>query len=198
MIRTIIFDIGNVLVDFRWEAFIREKGYDAEMVARIGRATVLSPAWKEVDRGVLSMEELMALFTSNDPEIADDLRRVFTDLGGILEEREDAIPWIRACRAAGYRVLYLSNFSQPALDAHPWMHALLAEMEGGILSYREQLIKPDPAIYRLLLDRYGLVADECVVIDDTEQNIEAAKALGIHGIVCRDPAQAREILRERY
>ena len=55
-------------------------------------------------------------------------------------------------------------------------------VDGGILSYRENLIKPDPAIYQLLMERYDLNPEESIFIDDTPQNVEAARKLGIHGI----------------
>ena len=67
-------------------------------------------------------------------------------------------------------------------------------MEGGILSYRDKLIKPDRAVYELLLDRYGLKAQECVFLDDTEKNLPPAEALGIHTILFRDKARAEKEL----
>ena len=68
-------------------------------------------------------------------------------------------------------------------------------MDGGILSYQEKLIKPDPAIYTLLLERYGLVAEESVFLDDTLANVEAARKLGIHGIWFQTKEQAEEELK---
>lgn len=69
MITTIIFDIGNVLADFTWKEHYERFGYDKEMVERIAKATVKNPAWNEVDRGVLSMEEILQSFIDSDPEI---------------------------------------------------------------------------------------------------------------------------------
>ena len=68
-------------------------------------------------------------------------------------------------------------------------------MDGGILSYQEKLIKPDPAIYQLLLNRYGLKAQECVFLDDTERNVDAAIQQGMAGIVFRSREQAVEELK---
>ena len=55
-------------------------------------------------------------------------------------------------------------------------------MDGGILSYKVKMTKPDPKIYELLLSEYNLKADECIFIDDTLRNVEAAEKLGIHGV----------------
>ena len=70
----------------------------------------------------------------------------------------------------------------------------LAEMDGGILSYQAKLIKPDPEIYRLLCDRYGLKAKECVFIDDTEKNVLAAQKEGMKGIIFHTLEQTKEEL----
>ncbi len=58
MIRTIVFDIGNVLVDYCWRDHIRGMGYEGETAERIGRAMMQSPVWNELDRGVWTDEEL--------------------------------------------------------------------------------------------------------------------------------------------
>ena len=69
-------------------------------------------------------------------------------------------------------------------------------MDGGILSCREKVIKPDAEIYRILLSRYSLKAEESVFIDDTGKNVDAAEALGIHGICFKSRKQAEEELRQ--
>ena len=66
--------------------------------------------------------------------------------------------------------------------------------DGGILSYRDRVIKPGKEIYELLLSRYGLKAEECVFLDDTAENVEAARQLGFAGIVFRTKEQAEEEL----
>ncbi len=65
----------------------------------------------------------------------------------------------------------------------------LSEVDGGILSYRDRVVKPDPAIYKLLMERYDLVPEKTVFIDDTAVNIEAAKNLGWNGIVFESKEQ---------
>lgn len=67
-------------------------------------------------------------------------------------------------------------------------------MDGGVFSYQEGLIKPDPAIYRLLLERYGLQAGECVFLDDTSRNVEEALEQGMAAIVFCSREQAAEEL----
>lgn len=195
MIRNIIFDIGNVLTDFRWKEFLEDKGFDEAMVKRIAKASVQSTVWNEIDRGVWSMEELMQAFIHQDPEIEEELRRAYGDITGMVTKRAYAIPWIQELREKGYRVYYLSNFSEKAYEDCADALDFLPYTDGGILSYREKLVKPDPEIYRRLLSRYSLEAQESVFLDDTAMNVEAAERLGIHGICFRTKEQAEEELR---
>jgi HAD superfamily hydrolase (TIGR01509 family) len=69
------------------------------------------------------------------------------------------------------------------LKDNPEVMNFLDMMDGGILSYRDRVIKPDAEIYELLRTRYGFEPDRAVFIDDTEKNVRAAEKLGIHGIV---------------
>lgn len=195
MIRNIIFDIGNVLTDFRWKEFLEDKGFDEAMVKRIAKASVQSTVWNEIDRGVWSMEELMQAFIRQDPEIEEELRRAYGDITGMVTKRAYAIPWIQELREKGYRVYYLSNFSEKAYEDCADALDFLPYTDGGILSYQEKLVKPDPEIYRRLLSRYSLEAQESVFLDDTAMNVEAAERLGIHGICFRTKEQAEEELR---
>lgn len=185
-IDTVVFDIGNVLTDFAWDKFLVFKGYDDKMVERIAKATVYSDDWVEYDKGNLTNEEIIARFVENDPEIRSEIEDSFKNIDGIILKREKTIPWIRALKAAGYKVLYLSNFSKQALEGCPDAMAFLDETDGGILSFREHVVKPDPAIYNLLVSRYNLTPSKTVFIDDTPVNIEAAKNLGWKGIIYRD------------
>ena len=188
-IDTVVFDIGNVLTDFAWRKFLKDKGYDDEMVERMASATVLSDDWVEYDKGNLTNDEIVGRFMENDPEIADQLKNAFENIAGIIQKREKTIPWIKALQAAGYKVLYLSNFSSQALEGCPDAMAFLDETDGGILSYTEHVVKPDPRIYHLLEEKYDLVPERTVFIDDTKVNIDTAQKLGWKGIVYRDYQQ---------
>lgn len=194
-IRTIIFDIGNVLTDFRWKEFFYDLGMDDAMLARIAKATVESEDWCEYDRGLLSDEEIIERFVQNDPGIEKELRESLQNLKGMVAPREYAIPWIKELKQKGYQVLYLSNFSHKAEVECADALTFLPYMDGGILSYKEKLIKPQPEIYQLLLDRYHLVPEECVFLDDTKQNLDAAEKFGIHTILFTDREQALSELK---
>lgn len=111
MITTIIFDIGNVLADFTWEAHYRSFGYSEEILERLANATVKNPLWNEYDRGVMSDEEIVQSFIERDPGIEKEIREALRDKGSMVVRNDYAIPWIQKLQEKGYRCLYLSNFS---------------------------------------------------------------------------------------
>ncbi len=196
MIKTVIFDIGNVLAGFAWKEYFDRFSYSEEVKERIGRATVQSPVWNEYDRGNLSDEEVVEAFIKNDPGIEKELRESLNNISGMLVRYDYAIPWVRALKQSGYQVLVLSNFSHKAVADCGEVLDFLPFTDGGILSYQDHVIKPQPEIYDLLMERYGLVPEECVFMDDTLVNVEAAQKAGIHGIHFRDKEQAEKELHD--
>lgn len=196
MIRNIVFDIGNVLVDFCWREHIAGLGFDQDMVERLGKAMMLNPVWNEVDRGVWSNEELLQGFIDNDPEMEAEIRTVFGDLSTIVREKSESGAWIRSLKEKGYRVYYLSNFSARVKREAADQLTFLQEMDGGIMSYEVRLIKPDAAIYRALFERYGLKPQESVFLDDSPANVEASRAIGMESILVKSQKQAMEELED--
>lgn len=196
MISTIVFDIGNVLVDYCWRDHIRGMGYEGETAERIGKAMMQSPVWNELDRGVWTDEELLAGFIANDPGMEEQIRRVFSDLSTLVRERSGSSSWVRSLKAEGYRVYYLSNFSGRVKREAADQLSFLNEMDGGIMSYAVRMIKPDPGIYRKLFDRYGITAEESVFLDDSPANVETAEKLQMHGILVESQEQAKKELEE--
>ena len=196
MIKTVIFDIGNVLTDFAWQEMYKEKGLGGETFDRVAKATVQSPYWCELDRGIMTFSEVMDKFVSLDSEMEDEIRRVLADMHGIVTGRSYAVPWVCSLKKQGLKVYVLSNFSEKiwkeCIDALEFFEFT----DGGIISYKEHLIKPDQAVYELLLERYGLCADECVFIDDLEENVKAARLCGINGIVFKNYEQAKKELND--
>ena len=127
-------------------------------------------------------------------ELEQEIRLVFSDLSTIVREYEGSVDWIESLKARGYHTYYLSNYGERIRREASKELSFLSHMDGGIMSYTVHLAKPDPAIYQTLLDRYGLKAEECVFLDDTVRNVEAAQALGIAGIVVTSQEQAKKEL----
>ena len=190
MIRTIIFDIGNVLADFRWKEFYMDKGYSGEVLESLCNATVGSPDWREYDRGVLTDEEMLKRFIKNDPEMEGVIREALADTKDMVRMRDYAIPWIQELKEKGYQVLFLSNFPEKLRWECDEELAFIPYTDGGIFSYEDKVIKPGTEIYLLLLYRFGLKPEECVFLDDSKRNIKGAAELGINTILFTDRESA--------
>jgi putative hydrolase of the HAD superfamily len=98
----------------------------------------------------------------------------------------------------GLKIYLLSNYPKSifALHEERGKFTFIDKIDGRVVSGFEGMVKPDAEIYKLLMDRYGLKAEECVFIDDRPENIEAAKALGMEGIVFESYEQASEELEK--
>lgn len=196
MIKNIVFDIGNVLAGFTWQEFYLSFGFPEEIYEKLTKATIKSAFWNELDRGVLNDDELLAGFIRNDPSIEKEIREVFQSVEKMISRYDYAIPWIKELKERGYGIYVISNFSHKAYIECADALDFLKETDGAILSFQEKLIKPMPEIYRLLLSRYGLKAQECVFIDDTAKNVEAAVKEGMKGIVFHTLSQVKTELEE--
>ena len=193
MITTIIFDIGNVLTDFRWQEFVDSFDFSDEVKKRVGKAAMGSPAWNDFDR-VVPEDIVLQEFIDNDPGVEDAIRAMFADISGTLKMYETSIPWLIELKEQGYRRLILSNLSEKTVRECEKDLRFFDHVDGGILSYRVGMIKPEPEIYKCLIRRYDLNPEECVFLDDREDNISTAKSLGINGIVFKDrPSALREL-----
>ena len=181
-IKNIVFDIGGVLADFRIKEFLSEKGFDGAMIRRILKASVMSPYWGQFERGELTEEEALQGFASTDPEIEGALNLAYANIEGMLTSRDYAIPLIQGLHDAGYQVFYLSNYSKKAYDECGESLAFMPYMDGGVVSFQVGLTKPDPRVYQLFLERYGLTANECLFIDDTAENVTVARELGFSAL----------------
>ncbi len=182
-ITTIIFDLGNVLVDFCWEKHFHSFGFSSEVFDRLAKATVMDSSWNLFDKGVLQEDELLQIFIANDPGIEKEIRMMFQNISGTIEPYTYAEDWIRELQKAGYRVLILSNYSEKSYRECGEKLSFVNIADGAVISYREKMVKPDLEIYQLLLDRYHLTPQECVFLDDKQENIEGAKKAGMNGIV---------------
>ena len=190
MIRNIVFDIGNVLVDYCWQDHIAHYGFTGEKADRIAHAMMLGPDWKELDRGVLRDEEFRRLLISKAPELEQEILLLMSDLSTLVRRRKGSIPWIQDLKARGYHTYYLSNYGEQVRRDTADSLDFMKEMDGGIMSYEVHQIKPDEKIYRMLLDRYHLKAEESIFLDDTNINVDGAIKVGMQGLRVENQEQA--------
>ena len=197
MINTVVFDIGMVLVYFRWRELFAQLGFEGEKFEKIATATVHNPWWNEFDKGIMSLEEIEEKFVQSAPEYEEDIKQIYRHADEFVELYDYAIPWIQDLKERGYKVYVLSNWSEIAYEKNKDTHLrFLKETDGGILSFREGLIKPDRKIYQLLCDRYQINPSEAVFLDDNLANVQAAREFGLNAIHFTDVDLAKNELKK--
>ena len=187
--------MGNVLMCWDPELFIRRLELPEEDGQLLMNEVFHSVEWVELDRGTLDDEGALARIFPRIPEHLHDAARLLVTA---WDEPQVPMPetdqLVRELSEAGYGLYLLSNASL----RHPvyWSKLPVSQYFGDrkMISSEWQLVKPDPAFYEKALSIFGLKAEECVFIDDFNVNVEGAVRVGIHGIVYH---QDVELLRIR-
>ena len=192
VIKTIIFDIGNVLVDFRWHQVYESFGLNEEDIEKLADATVRHQAWLDLDQGIITTEEAESEYIKAAPEYREYIERIYPDMTPMLVQFEYAVPWIQELKERGSRIYILSNWSHPAYEACK-DHALnfLPLADGVVFSYKEFVVKPDRKIYEIICSRYDINPEEAVFLDDSEANIISAREFGLNAIHFKSYEQGR-------
>ncbi|HIY02962.1 MAG TPA: HAD family phosphatase [Candidatus Blautia faecipullorum] len=196
VIKNVIFDVGRVLVAFNWEEYLRDYGFSEEKYQKIAEATFLSSVWPERDRGLYEEEEYIRRFAALAPEYEEDIRKVVRESTKTIQPYSYAETWAAYLKEQGYRLYILSNYSDYMLKGTIDKLTFLKYMDGIVFSCEVKELKPEPAIYQVLMEKYGLKPQECVFIDDMEENCASAEKLGIHAVCFRDFKQAAKDLEK--
>jgi len=201
----VLFDFGGVFIDSPFPAFIetsQQLGLDPNRLIELTFGPFDRDGdhpWHRVERGELSIldarEEILALCRAEDVDI-DPFRVLARAMGQKTRARAAVVDCVRTIRGEGLKTGLLTN---NALEIRERWRAVLplADLFDDVVDSSEVGVrKPDPAIYRLALERLGGVeARSAVFLDDLPDNVEAAEALGMRGIlVGSDPASALDEL----
>lgn len=190
----VVFDLGGVLIDWDPRHLYRKLfAEEAEMERFL--AEVTSQAWNlEQDRG-RPFAEAIAELTRQHPDRADLIEAFWSRWPEMLgEPHQETVDVLADLRATGIRLLALTNWSAETFPVAVPRYPFLAWFEAVIVSGEVRLVKPDPAIFRLLIDRHGLEPAQTVLIDDSIANVEAAGALGFRAVRFTDAAALRRDL----
>ena len=189
MIKNILFDMGQVLIRFDQKYFIKRLGIEDADLDLLLREVYRSVEWVQMDRGTLREEDAFRSISKRLPERLHDAAwklicmwdRPILEVAGMYELVEEL-------KGLGYGFYLLSNASVRQHDYWPRIPASRF-FDGKLISADVHVIKPQPEIYRLCLEKFGLQAEECFFIDDAPANIEGALCCGIAGAVFHGDAK---------
>ncbi len=197
-LKNIIFDFGGVLVDWN-PRYLYDKYFGDEERSEWFLNNICLYSWNlQMDGGkpfAEGVRELQALHPEWKEAIAIYHTRWVEMMGGEVEGTADVL---RRLKAAGYKIYGLTNWSAETFPLISDTYTVFGEFDGIVVSGEEHLLKPDAAIYRCLLDRYALIPEESIFIDDNEANVAAAIELGIEAHRFQNAAELERSLREDY
>jgi len=191
----VIFDFGGVLIDWNPRYLYRKLFGDDVQGMETFLAEVTTPEWNLQQDAGRSWDEAVRLLTSEHPTKADLIaayqHRWEETLGGAID---DSLHILRELKEVGHPLYGLTNWSHETFPFARERFDFLRLFDGIVVSGEEGTIKPDPKLYRTLLERYDIDPARAVFIDDNKANVDAAEALGIHGIHFHTPRQLRDEL----
>lgn len=200
MIRNIIFDLGNVIINYNQEQIINNFTKKEAEIKYIYDEIFHAPEWELMDLGNITNDEAIEVINKRNEFKYQKLTDNF--LHEWYKEQEinrDIVEIAKKLKRNGYKLFVLSNMANLTYEYFK-KDEFFSLCTGIIISAHEHLIKPDEKVFRLLLDKYKLNAEECLFIDDdpSEQNYKTANKIGIQGrrIIPNQAEDVRKLLLE--
>ena len=181
MIRNIIFDLGNVLLSFRPDGYLKNNNYTEEKRSIILKDIFMSPEWLLLDNGTIDTRKAIDRIEKKSILKRAEIASVFNKRTEIMFPLDDNIKMLPVLLKEGFKLYYLSNFPVDTFFEIKNSYSFFKYFDGGIISAEVKHSKPDPAFYLILMEKYNLKAEECFFIDDTEINVTTAESLGMKG-----------------
>lgn len=183
VVKDVVFDFGGVLMDWDPRYLYRTYFKDEEQMEYF-LSHICTDAWNaEQDRG-RTFDEGISLLLRQYPQYAEPIRMYKDRWESMLKgEFPRSVELLKRLKEQGYGIYGLTNWSAETIPIAFAKYDFFKLFDGIVVSGEEKLIKPDLKIYRILLDRYNLIAENTLFIDDSPANIEAARQLGFQTIL---------------
>ena len=197
MLRTVLFDLGNVVLHFSHERMFAQMGQLAGMTGGEIRQLVQEHHLiREFETGRMSRSEFHRLFQSwTGKEV--ERRRLMRAVSNIFTPNETLIPVLDQLKNSGLRLVLLSNTNIAHISYIKQRFDVLARFDHLVLSYEVGAMKPDPPIYEAALQAIHCEPGECLYTDDIVENVERARGFGLQAEVFIDTQTFLSHLEQR-
>ncbi len=182
MLRNIIFDLGNVLISFVPSEFLKKKNYPQNIRNTILNDIFRSDEWKMLDNGDITTREAIDSITLKSTLKREEIALIFSLRTEVMFPLDNNVRLLPALKKRGFRLYYLSNFPLDSFEEIRNDYFFFRHFDGGIISSEVKLSKPDLRIFKLFLDKYSLLPEECLYIDDLEENVDSARLAGMKAL----------------
>ena len=193
--RAVVFDLGGVLVDWDPRHLYRKLFPGDETGMEHFLANVCTPDWNEQQDAGRGFAEATAVLQERHPEHAPLIAAFWDRWDEMCPGPVAGGPeLLHEVKAAGYPVYALSNWSAETFPRVQHRFDFLTAFDGVVISGDIGIKKPDPAIYRHLIEAYALEPASTLFIDDSSRNVDAARAVGLQALCFESATQLREAL----
>lgn len=181
-IKNIVFDFGGVLLDWN-PRYLYKDYFKDEKEMEYFLSEICNSEWNVQQDAGRPFAEAVKLLQAQYPQYSEAIRMYDEYWYKMLKcEFPESIALLKELKSSGYGIYGLTNWSAEKIGYAFSNYDFFGLFDGIVVSGDEKVAKPDPKIYRILLERYGLVPGECVFLDDNADNVKAAEALGINAI----------------
>lgn len=196
MVHNMVFDMGRVMLQFD-PPFISSHFVPPEDAEEFAKKVFGSACWDSLDRGTITLSQAREIMRRTLPErLLPNLDKALAEWFQYIPPVEGMDALIQELKAAGYGIYLLTNAN---FQFHQYQDTVPAWncFDGLLVSSDYKLLKPEPAIYQALTDKYRLEPSECLFIDDRPENIAGAQAMGMEGVVFTSSVNLRRELVRR-
>ena len=197
MIKNIVFDLGGVLIDFRPEKYLEHIGFNEKEIKKFRKIVFGGKEWMKYDSSEYDAKQLEEILVQNYPKYEKEVRKIFKyiDYSYILSCIKDTSDYLKQLKNKGYKIYILSDLSKDSYN-HNKKYDFFNYVDGGVYSFEIGSTKPNKENYKTLLEKYNLIPEETIFIDDKLENIQAANILGIRGIQFTKLVEVKEKINE--
>ena len=194
-VKNIIFDFGGVLVDWN-PVYLYKNEFESVTDMNYFLENICTPEWNIQQDAGRSLAEATEILQKKHPEYKELIGYYYARweemLGGVIKDSERVLKMLKT----KYPIYGLTNWSAETITIAYNKYDFFSHLKGIVVSGDEKLIKPDPKLYQVLLDRYDLKANESLFIDDNIHNIETAQKMGFHTIHFTENIDLEKVVRE--
>ena len=194
---TVVFDLGNVLITWDRRLLFEQLIDDPDKLSYFLDNVLTMEDNKELDRGV-PLGEVVATAADRHPEYSTLVMafaaRWRETLGDVIE---GSVEILNDLKSSGTPLYALTNWGRDTFALIEADYPFFEHFDGMVVSGREGVIKPDPAIFQILCERYDFSPSDAIFIDDSSANIATAASLGFDALLFENPERLRQQLIER-
>lgn len=179
----IVFDLGGVVFEWLPDRLVKSAFSDPKTQVLVRNEIITHPDWLELDRGSLPLEQAISRGAQRTGMSETELSDFFDQAPPSLTPIQESIDLIHELHESGeHRLFVLSNMHRTSIAHLESNYDFWSLFHARVISCRIGMVKPEPEIFRYLLESNGIDAQETVFIDDMQENVDAAAKHGINTI----------------